>query len=57
MTDRTPFLRRLAYASDVASVANSPSEVLSVLSGTRCLSRSSASTARARTSVPPERWA
>ncbi len=33
MTDRATCLRRLSDAPDVAPVANSPTEVLSVLSG------------------------
>jgi hypothetical protein len=48
-------LRRLPAAPDVARVANSSTEVLSVLSVTRHPSRSSASTARACTRVPAER--
>jgi hypothetical protein len=36
MADRATFLRRLPDAPDVAPVANGPTEVLSVWSGTRC---------------------
>ena len=51
MTDRAASLRRLPDVPDVAPVANSPTEVLSVLSVTRCPLRSSASTARARVDI------
>jgi hypothetical protein len=53
MSDRATCLRRLFAAPDVAPVTNSPTEVLSVLSGTHLSLGSSASPARLYKSAAP----